>query len=314
VTGVIVAALAMGVPALAFTLWPLLGRGADQRLWPLPPDERGELLERKRAALAALRELDFEHDAGHLSHDDYADLRARSENEAARVLTALDRLGAAPPERRVRIERAPSRRPAWRHPIATAVAAVLLVGFGVALGAGIVRHATPDPDAGTPMTGSRPLAELSPAPLPAGGVDPPVPRAVTPEMLQGMLRAARASLFEGRHQDATAAYQAVLKRDPKNIDALTHLGLILALNAQGTEHDALIDHALRLFDRALAIDAQYPPALLYRGQVLYEAKHDVAGALASWDKFLTVTPPGEDRDRVAKMIADAKRRTGPPPK
>jgi cytochrome c-type biogenesis protein CcmH/NrfG len=309
VTGVIVAALALGVPALAFTLWPLLRRDGDRGPWSRPADERAELLERKRTALAALRELDFEHDAGHLSHDDYADLRARYENEAARVLAALDRLGPPPPGTGARIEPAPSGRPAWRHPVAAGVAAVLLVGFGVGLGAGIVQHSTPDLNPATPMAGSRPLADLSPPSPSAGAGEPTVSRAVTPEVLQGMLRAARASLFEGRQREATAAYQAVLKRDPQNVDALTHLGLILALNAQGNEHDELIDHALRLFDRALAIDATYSPALLYRGQVLYEAKHDVAGALASWEQFLTVTPSGADRDRVAKMIAEAKRPT-----
>jgi hypothetical protein len=44
--------------------------------------------------------------------------------------------------------------------------------------------------------------------------------------------------------------------------------------------------------------------------VLYEVKKDVPGAITSWEKFLAVTPPGEDRDRVAKMLADARARSG----
>src|SRR5207249_5387179 len=48
VTGILVAALVLGVPALAFVLWPLVGaRGRSQALLPLPPDRRGELEERK---------------------------------------------------------------------------------------------------------------------------------------------------------------------------------------------------------------------------------------------------------------------------
>src|SRR5256886_13264130 len=70
-----------------------------------------------------------------------------------------------------------------------------------------------------------------------------------------MLQAARASLFEGRYGEAIAAYQAVLKRDPKNVDALTHLGLIVAIGGHA-------DTALETLDRALAIDPTYPPALL----------------------------------------------------
>jgi cytochrome c-type biogenesis protein CcmH/NrfG len=123
-------------------------------------------------------------------------------------------------------------------------------------------------------------------------------------MLQGMLEAARASLFEGRYGEAIAAYQAILKRDPKNVDAMTHLALIVAIGGHA-------DAALETFDKALAIDPNYAPALLYRGQVLYEAKQDVAGAVRSWEKFLAIAPPGEDRDRVTKMIADAK--SQPPP-
>jgi cytochrome c-type biogenesis protein CcmH/NrfG len=117
--------------------------------------------------------------------------------------------------------------------------------------------------------------------------------------MQGMLEAARASLFEGRYGEAIAAYQAVLKRDPKNVDAMTHLALIVAIGGHA-------DSALETLDKALAIDPNYLPALLYRGQVLYESKKDVSGAVRSWEKFLAIAPPGEDRDRVVKMIADAK--------
>jgi cytochrome c-type biogenesis protein CcmH/NrfG len=120
-------------------------------------------------------------------------------------------------------------------------------------------------------------------------------------MLQGMLQAARGSLFEGRYSEAIAAYQAVLKRDPKNVDAMTHLGLIVALGGH-------VDQALETIDRALAIDPAYPPALLYRGQILLESRRDPQAAIASWERFVAVVPPGEDRDRVARMIEEAKRR------
>src|SRR5438093_13294905 len=150
------------------------------------------------------------------------------------------------------------------------------------------------------MPGSRPLA-----PPPGAGADasgtPGAPRVVTPAVLQGMLQAARASLSDGRYGEAIAAYQAVLKRDPKNVDALTHLGLIVAIGGHA-------DTALETLDRALAINPTYPPALLYRGQVLYESKKDTAEAIRSWEKFLAVAPPGEDRARVEKLIADAKAR------
>src|SRR6202008_4379033 len=104
-----------------------------------------------------------------------------------------------------------------------------------------------------------------------------------PETPQGMPQAARSSLFEGRYGEAIAAYQAILKRDPKNVDAMTHLALIVAIGGHA-------DAALETFEKALALDPNYGPALLYRGQVLYESKQDAAGAIRSWEKFMAVAP------------------------
>jgi len=300
VTGVVVVSVVVGAPALLFALWPLLRRDAGGRTFlPLPLDRRQQLGEDKRAVFAALRELEFEHGAGHVSDADFADLRARYEGEAAAILGELDRLGTVEPEP-PRVEATTPRGSAWRHPIALGTFAVLLVAFGVALGAGVVRYTEPDPMAGQLQTGSRPLAALppesTPPPSSSGG------RVVPPEVLRGMLQAARSSLGAGRYGEAIAAYQAVLKRDPKNVDAMTHLALIVAIGG-GPEH---ADRALETFDKALAIDPSYLPALLYRGQVLYEVKKDVGGAIRSWEKFMALAPPGEDRDRVAKMIADAR--------
>ena len=301
----LVAVLAIGLPALAFTLWPLVGRrGAARGLLPQAPDRRQQLGEEKHRALAALRELAFEHESGHISDADYAELRARYESEAARVLTELDRLAAPAPARPPVREGAAVSRSAWRHPVALGAAAILLVAFGVVLGTGIARHSEPEPSAGAPAPGSRPLAALALEPAdrpdaPAVGAGRGAPRPVTPEMLQGMLSAARASLFAGRYGEAIAAYQAILKRDPKNVDAMTHLGLIVAIGGHA-------DTALETFDKVLALEPNYPPVLLYRGQVLYEVKKDTAGAIKSWERFLAVAPPGEDRERVAKLIQDAR--------
>jgi cytochrome c-type biogenesis protein CcmH/NrfG len=150
----------------------------------------------------------------------------------------------------------------------------------------------------------QPGAGDSPVGPPTMRLEPGKP--IPPEMLAGMLNAARQSLFDGNSSQAIAAYQAVLKRDPKNVDALTHLGLLLIMTAEGAERPRLIDHGIQLFDRALSLDPNYPPALFYRGHVLLEEKKDTKGAIASWEKFVAVAPPGEDRERVVKLIAAAK--------
>src|SRR5262249_45824126 len=166
-TNAVVFAIVLGLPAAAFALWPLLrARGRPAPLLPLPTDERDQLMEAKRVALAALRELDFEHAAGHVSDADYAELRARYEAEAAETLRALDPLGPAPTPS---VAPAPptGRASGWRHPAALAVAAIALLVFGVALGVGIVRYTEPERMADAAPSGSRPLASLD-APT-AGG-------------------------------------------------------------------------------------------------------------------------------------------------
>jgi tetratricopeptide (TPR) repeat protein len=299
VIGVLIAAAVIGVPALAFVLWPLLRRGdGGGAFLAVPPDGREQLLEQKRRLLRSLRELAFEHESGHVSDDDHAELRARYEAETAAVLNELDQLGSAAPPPPQPVPPPPAARSrGWRHPAAVTAGAVALVVFGIALGAGVVRYTTPDSTAGTPMAGPPPLADVAALPpgTPSGGAG----RELSPEMLQGMLQAAQASLLAGRYGEAIAAYQAVLKRQPQNVDALTHLALIVAIGGHA-------DTALETLDRALAVDPNYPPALLYRGQVLWETKGDAQGAIVAWEKFLAVTPAGEDRDRVKELIAQAK--------
>ena len=80
---------------------------------------------------------------------------------------------------------------------------------------------------------------------------------------------------------------------------MTHLGLIVAMGGHA-------DAALETFDKALKIDPKYAPALMYKGQVLYEVKQDYSGAIKTWERFVAVTPPGEDRQRIALLIEEAR--------
>jgi tetratricopeptide (TPR) repeat protein len=297
-------------PALAIVLWPLLGgrpAGAASSPARASDDRRLELEEEKSALYRALRELEFDHDAGHLSDPDFQSLRERYESRAGVLITELDALGPEPP-RRAPAEPAPARaetrRASWtRHPATFAAGAAVLVIFGVIIGVNAGRFTERDetftpPGARIPVPGPPP----SPVGPPMARLEPGKP--IPPEMLAGMLQAARQSLFEGRYSEAIAAYQAVLKRDERNVDAMTHLGLIVAVGGHA-------DSALETFDRALKLDPKYAPAYLYRGQVLYEQKQDYAGAVAAWERFMALVPKGEDRDRVAELVARARSKQPP---
>jgi cytochrome c-type biogenesis protein CcmH len=291
------------LPALALVLWPLL-RGRADGAAPVAErpreDRRLELEEEKAALYRALRELEFDHEAGHLSDADHGSLRERYETRAAVLITELDALGRAPvgrksPAMAPALPQEPAARVAWtRQPVVLAAGAAVLVIFGVIIGVNASRFTEPDQTITPP--GFR-LPVPTPAGLPNTAREPSKP--IPPELLAGMLRAARQSLFDGRYSEAIAAYQAVLKRDARNVDALTHMALIVALAGNA-------DTALETFDRALDIDPKYPPAYLYRGQVLFEQKQDYTGAVKSWERFLTLVPKGQDHDRVVALVETAR--------
>src|SRR5688572_23277034 len=207
----IVPIVVLAIPALLIVLSPFLRRRARGKgPGPRPSDDsRLELAEEKAAILRSLNELAFDHEAGHLSDDDYQDLRPRYESRAAEVIRALDALPPDPAaadetdaEAGLEPGRIRARRGITRSPVTAALGAVVLLLFGLGLGLGIGRYT--EPDLTTIPPGSRlpvpvtPGTERGGAALleaPAGQPGQPI----APEMLAGMLSAARQSLTEGRY-------------------------------------------------------------------------------------------------------------------
>jgi hypothetical protein len=91
---VLTAALVIGallaVAAVWFVARPFLGREPDV-LPAEPPPDRLALEEERDRALAALKELEFDHRTGKISDEDYRSLVGELRREAAEALKALDR-------------------------------------------------------------------------------------------------------------------------------------------------------------------------------------------------------------------------------
>jgi tetratricopeptide (TPR) repeat protein len=296
--------LALALPAIAFAIWPLVDQ-RDRRAGPvsaLADNERAGLENEKLIALRALRELELDRAAGHVAEEDYLDLHARYEGDAVAVLRRLDALGPASPPLRTTAASAPGSAMPWtRQPVALGAMGAGLLVFGVILGLLVSGYSIPAPPEPA-MTSAGPGA---PSVMGPGSDDGP-PRPLSKEMLQGMLQAAHASLDAGRYQEAIAAYKAILRRDPRNVEAITHLGVILAL--AGHQADAL-----EAFDRALAIDPNYAHALWDKAGV-QEAREDHAGAIETLEQFVRVSPAGPDRDHAQERLQNARARLAAAPK
>lgn len=213
---------------------------------------------------------------------------------------------------------APRAAVPWtRRPAVLAGGAAFILAFGVLLGVLAVRYTVPAPPAMGGM-GSMPgmpgmpeMPGMAGAPGasdggPAGSGAAPGTRApLPPGALAGMLRAAHASLEAGRHEEAMAAYQAVLRRQPDNVEALSHAGLILAVVGR-------TDQALAALDRALALDPRNTHALWDKARVLQEAREDYAGAVTTWERFLALAPSGPDHEQAVIRMREAKARLRAP--
>ena len=135
--------------------------------------------------------------------------------------------------------------------------------------------------------------------------------------------------------DAQAAPQIEkLRTEPNSADVLTSIGNIyydaqqypIAIDYYGRAlkarpADAAVrtdmgtaywfmgnaDAAITEFNKALAYAPTNPNTLFNRGLVKWQGKKDTAGAVADWEKLLAANPHYEARDKVEKMMADAKK-------
>jgi hypothetical protein len=96
----VILAVLLAVACVAFVARPFLREPApeDDRLAELSPaeQERTRLLEERDRALAALKELEFDHRTGKISDSDYRELVAPLRRQAAEALRALEPPKAEP--------------------------------------------------------------------------------------------------------------------------------------------------------------------------------------------------------------------------
>ncbi len=261
-----------------------------------------ELLAEKRALYAALRELEFDQQAGNLSAEDFAAMRLDYEARAIDVLRQLDAaqqetLGGARPAASEPPVPASAPVRSSRRLGRLALAGVFLVLFGAALGLGLTMAIRPrlseqDTITGDFLTGTGP-----------GGISPGTRGAW--EDPQSLLASGRAAYERQDWRAALDAFKAVLNRNPDEPEALSYMAIIAA--GISPQH---VDLALGLVDRALRARPGHPLALWTKGAILLDVKQDYAGAIATWEQLLAEGLPAPDAIRLRTMIADARSKLG----
>jgi tetratricopeptide (TPR) repeat protein len=261
-----------------------------------------ELRRRLEAVAEIVDGLDADLAAGRLGAGEHALRRAEQEREAGRLWLDLRHAQRAAraeaPETDVAVT-APARR-AWPPgPLVLVPAIVVVVALGVALGV-MVGRGGPARPGGTPPGAGTASANLPPAvvsQIEQQALRQAVAREDAP--VATLLQYAHAELDAGRLDEARRVYDRVLARDPRNVEAITHLGALLHQEGQA-------DAALARVEQAIGIDPRYVHALWDRVQYLH-ARRDAAATARAAEAFLRVVPDGPDADNVKRILAGARR-------
>lgn len=182
------------------------------------------------------------------------------------------------------------RAMSWTSPMVLGAAAVVLIVAGLAVGWALLGGSGPTPG-GTAQQGPGVSPQLEALRREVEREDVPIPT---------LLAFAHQALDEQQIAPAIWAYKRALGREPKNPEALVHMGSILFM----TGH---VDQALANMAEALRADPKYAHAYWDRAHILFNAKHDYKGAIADFQTFLEIIPTGQDADRARAMIGEAQR-------
>jgi tetratricopeptide (TPR) repeat protein len=252
---------------------------------------------RLESALRAIEDLDGQLAAGRMTADEHGRRRAEQERETGRQLADL-RAARGRAARRSATDRLamPGGWSTWlRSPLAIAGAGGLLlltgIGGGVAAGRWLEpgRRISPPAVAAVPVVSPIDLQALRPAAV------------LESAPVAGLLEAAHGALDQGRLDEARAIYARVLALEPRNVEAITHIGAVLY-------REQTVDEAVAKIDEALRIDPRYIHALWDRAQYLFYGKRDFPAAARAAEAFIHAAPEGPDADSMRSLMSEARER------
>jgi tetratricopeptide (TPR) repeat protein len=254
---------------------------------------RAELLRERGRLQDEIAELEFDYQSGKISETDYHALLRDIEAKGGAVLEQLKSLPAAANAPARKNPAAPkatlnsadrSRFKRWQ----LIAGGTFLMAFGIALGVMLTQAVRPrtgenDTITGGFMTGTAPVNSEAAAALAEG----------------------KQAFSRQEFPKAIEAFKKVLTADPNNSEAHAYMGFVLMQAGHG-------DGALMAFEKALSKAPNFPMALWGKGMVLYQEKKDFAGAREIFERLLNLVPPGEERNEIAKVLAEIPTTGGAP--
>ena len=106
--------------------------------------------------------------------------------------------------------------------------------------------------------------------------------------------------YDGQvYPDAIQYYERALKERPESVEVRTDMGTAYWYSGNA-------DRALAEFDRSLKLHPGHAPTLFNVGIVRWQGKNDVNGAVAAWEELLQKNPSYPEREKVERMMAQAK--------
>lgn len=135
---------------------------------------------------------------------------------------------------------------------------------------------------------------------------------ITPTGASDDLAEARAHIGRGNAVEAIKVYDRIIAVDPRNAEALTYRGWLVALAGRSAGDAGLVDKGLEFVDRAIEADPRYPDARVFKGLILYQDKNDPAGAVPEFRAFLGLDPPRDMVPMVEDVLRRALEATGQP--
>ncbi len=216
------------------------------------------LVEERDFLLRSIEDLERERAAGDISDDDFRELHGYYTARAASVIRILQGEALESDLLDVASEPDDVAPRVRRRPVVVAVSILLagvLTGWGMAA-----------------SWGERLPGESSSGTVELASTD--------------QLARARLLLSRGDAVGAIKAFDRVLRDDPANAEALAYRGWLLRLAR-------LPDEGLAYIERAIASDPNYPDAHFFKAMILYEDKHDPAGAIPEFRLFLASNPPAD---------------------